>query len=342
MCSLGPWPNMNRISKSTDTSSRRRWLHRRLCARCALSLLLIAVACTPVRPVAKVGLVAPFEGLYRRTGYAALGAVRRAVEDCSPDHTAVLPLALDDSAQPHKSRRAAQELLADPTVAAVIGPFTLDTVAAVEATLSQGAPAWVVPIAIDASGQFAAPGHGRTWLADFILRVWDLAQAQGADSLVVAGLPRAWEEPVMQQVSLAKSHDEIAFANSTAIDFGSFAPNSAFLWLGQTHLGVPLAAAMHEAQPDAAFWTGPSVENALFTERNTATGPLFWATWATPQYNSASQLSAPDELLEALTYASTCHALAQVYGTSGTEPQPLSLHAFTIDGNGEFESSANP
>ena len=46
-------------------------------------LALVAAAtlagCTNVRPTIKIGVLAPFEGLHRRTGYAALDAVRAAM-----------------------------------------------------------------------------------------------------------------------------------------------------------------------------------------------------------------------------------------------------------------------
>ena len=50
-------------------------------------------ACTDVQPVVKIGLVAPFEGLYRRTGYDALAAMRAAIADQPAPGVNVLPLA---------------------------------------------------------------------------------------------------------------------------------------------------------------------------------------------------------------------------------------------------------
>jgi branched-chain amino acid transport system substrate-binding protein len=96
-----------------------------------LAFLLLAAfllgSCVSVRPIVKIGVLAPFEGLYRRTGYTVLEAVRRAIVDDSAANPAVfdlLPLALDDSAAPAAARRSTQKLLVDPGVGAVVGPLT--------------------------------------------------------------------------------------------------------------------------------------------------------------------------------------------------------------------------
>ena len=88
--------------------------------------------CTNVRPTIKIGVLAPFEGLHRRSGYAALEAVRAAIADFSNVDAGILPLALDDGDQPQQAVRSAQKLLADPRVAAVVGPLSPDLGAAVE------------------------------------------------------------------------------------------------------------------------------------------------------------------------------------------------------------------
>jgi hypothetical protein len=85
-----------------------------------LILLLLLAGCTHIRPVHKVALIAPFEGLYRERGYEALAALRAALSTCVPSGVAILPVALDDSGQSEKAARAAQNLLADPSVMAII------------------------------------------------------------------------------------------------------------------------------------------------------------------------------------------------------------------------------
>jgi hypothetical protein len=77
-----------------------------------LVLALLLAGCTDVRPVAKIGLIAPFEGLQRRTGYAALESMRQAIVETPASAIGVIPLALDDSADPLGHSRAAEKLLA--------------------------------------------------------------------------------------------------------------------------------------------------------------------------------------------------------------------------------------
>src|SRR3954452_7384256 len=97
----------------------------------AALVLLILCGCTSIRPIVKIGLIAPFEGLYRQSGYDALEAMRQAMADCTPAGVDVLPLALDDSGDPAQAQRAAQKMLVDPAVRAVVGPLLLNDVPAV-------------------------------------------------------------------------------------------------------------------------------------------------------------------------------------------------------------------
>ena len=66
-------------------------------AAIGIVLALLLAGCTDVRPVAKIGLIAPFEGLHRRSGYAALAAMRQAIVETPAGATGIIPLALDDA-----------------------------------------------------------------------------------------------------------------------------------------------------------------------------------------------------------------------------------------------------
>ena len=99
-----------------------------------LLLALLLPACESIRPMEKVGLLAPFEGLYRRTGYAALDALRAALSTAPGDSTDRLPLALDTSRDP---LRTTQKLLADHSVRAVIGPLSLADAGLAQAALAE-------------------------------------------------------------------------------------------------------------------------------------------------------------------------------------------------------------
>ena len=98
----------------------------RLLAGLLLALMAAGslAGCTNVRPTIEIGVLAPFEGLHRRSGYAALDAVRAAIADFPYADAGILPLALDDGARPAQAVRSAQKLLVDPRVKAVVGPLT--------------------------------------------------------------------------------------------------------------------------------------------------------------------------------------------------------------------------
>lgn len=92
-------------------------------------------ACAPVvRPVIKIGLVAPFEGRYRDVGYEVVYAVRLAVREANgrggvAGHTLELA-ALDDSGDPAMAVEQAQKLATDPLVVGVIGHWLDETTTA--------------------------------------------------------------------------------------------------------------------------------------------------------------------------------------------------------------------
>src|SRR5262245_10088378 len=112
------WLNSSRIYKTTaTTNSRRRYIQmvplgsasaseRKLLYGIFLVVALVSLlaGCSSIRPIVKIGLIAPFEGLYRQSGYVALDAMRQAMIDCTPPGVDVLPLALDDNGDPRQAQ----------------------------------------------------------------------------------------------------------------------------------------------------------------------------------------------------------------------------------------------
>jgi len=107
----------------------------------ALALLLVGLsACASVRPVVKIGLVAPFEGRYRAIGYDAIYSARLAVREINEaggigavdgaGGYRVALVALDDRGDPALARETAAALAVDPAVVAVVGHYLPDTTAA--------------------------------------------------------------------------------------------------------------------------------------------------------------------------------------------------------------------
>jgi len=100
----------------------------------------------------RIGLVAPFEGLYRETGYAALSSTRQEVAALNA-HLAgsgaqFQVWAVDDSSDPAMAVRRAAELVADPLVLLVIGHFTPETTAAAAPLYADGGLTVVSPVAL--------------------------------------------------------------------------------------------------------------------------------------------------------------------------------------------------
>ena len=116
-----------------------------------LSVLVAAVGCSPwgTRPVVKIGLVAPFEGLYRALGYEVLPAVKLAVRECNSaggvNGYMVELVALNDDQEPGVAVSCAREMAADPDIMGVIGHFDEATTLAALSTYHEAGLALVVP-----------------------------------------------------------------------------------------------------------------------------------------------------------------------------------------------------
>lgn len=108
-------------------------------------LLTGCVASTP--PVVKIGLIAPFEELYRDDGYAVLAAVRLAVAERNAaggvaGHQ-VLLVALNDNGRAEESRSQAANLALDPQVMGVTGLLSRRTALAAGPVLAQQGLPWL-------------------------------------------------------------------------------------------------------------------------------------------------------------------------------------------------------
>ncbi|NPV07270.1 MAG: amino acid ABC transporter substrate-binding protein [Anaerolineae bacterium] len=115
----------------------------------------------PRRPpkLYRLGLVAPFEGLFAATGYEALEAARSQIQEWNdryrPAGFQVQVWAVDDSNDADQARLRALELAADPHLVAVVGHLAPETSSTAAPTylasgLLQVSP---VPLATTASGQ---------------------------------------------------------------------------------------------------------------------------------------------------------------------------------------------
>jgi hypothetical protein len=221
---------------------------------CGARAQTLAIPFTSVRPVAQVGVLAPFEGLYRRSGYSALESVRGAIAIAPPAHTGIIPLALDTSLDP---ARAAAKLAASTNMRAVVGPLTPPEGAAAAPALAT--LHWFAPWAVADEG-FVSP-QGTRWLEALVTAMGAAAQAQGAQRLLVGGVSTPWEPllregfgplPTIQYVS---AHAQPALL-----------PGDALIWLGSAADGATAARAVRAAVPDAAIWLAPWAVDPVFFE----------------------------------------------------------------------------
>jgi ABC-type branched-subunit amino acid transport system substrate-binding protein len=151
-------------------------------------LALLLAGCTDVRPVAKIGLIAPFEGLHRRSGYAALAAMRQAIVETPAGATGIIPLALDDSADPTRcAARRRKASCRDPQVRAVIGPLTPALTASVSETLAAATLPWFAPYAVNPAGGFADPLTDDGWAAGLAAAVGATVQTARGDGARAGG-----------------------------------------------------------------------------------------------------------------------------------------------------------
>jgi ABC-type branched-subunit amino acid transport system substrate-binding protein len=103
---------------------------------CLLSSVfcLLLSACSSIRPVVKIALIAPFEGRYRNVGYEVIYAVRLAVREANAAGGvagySVELLALDDSGDEGMAVEQARKVAADPQVLGAIGHWLGGTTAA--------------------------------------------------------------------------------------------------------------------------------------------------------------------------------------------------------------------
>jgi branched-chain amino acid transport system substrate-binding protein len=103
-------------------------------AACLVACLLLCSCAFPgsVKPTVKIGLSAPFEGLYRDLGYEVLYATRLAVRERNAaggvaGRYLVELVALNDFNEPQEAALQAHEMAADPGVLGVIGGWSAET-----------------------------------------------------------------------------------------------------------------------------------------------------------------------------------------------------------------------
>lgn len=333
------WPNTNKTYKSTainNSSAHKAVINRTRSPLdsspalsptwgglrwgfCLASMILLLTSCAPlqsVRPIVKIGLIAPFEGLYRASGYAALEGMRHAVTVCAPAGMDILPLALDDSGDSAQARRAAQKLLVDPTVRAIVGPLSLDAIPAISEVMSSTLTvAWYIPPLFTPAGDFAAPASS-SWLA---AQVEHIAASTPAERVLLMDLPATWQLPTETVIPTLRIDD----LNTV---LATVAETDALLWLGRPEVGAEWHAAIRATHPTTEFWLATQAGINIFAAQAEDLQAVRWLIWTNSNYNQRLQSSdaAGEEATGAmreLTYQATCEALRML----GDESPPDNL-----------------
>ena len=260
-------------------------------------------ACASTRPVVKIGLLAPFEGVYRQDGYDALAAMRAAIAEQNPAGVDVLPLALDSS---RDVARSAQKVLADPSVVAVVGPYW--AVEGLSAGQLFGDDRWRHPY---------APSGDANWAADAVDAATAFAEGE-RHTLVLAGIPPGWPQTGVEIV--------------TADDVQT---GQAILWLGDAAVGADFAQAVWERLPDTPIGLYAAGADT-FRQRveKGLTGPLFVVGWIDDDYPAWAASHFPNTPAAYTVYRLTADVLRSLAAeTVTTRWQPA---LFTVDNDGRL------
>jgi len=146
------------------------------------------------RPVLKIGLIAPFEGLGRPLGYQVLFAVKLAVRERNDmggvGGYGVALVALNDDDDADQAARQAMKMDVDPDVVAVIGPLSRSTARAAAQPLADAGLAWIAPASVP--DEVVVGYHSA-----FRLYASDVALAEAAIRQAIAADPNAGRESVV-------------------------------------------------------------------------------------------------------------------------------------------------
>ena len=225
---------------------------RRVLAAVLLAALVVTSCVTSPQPVVKVGLIAPFEGLYREDAYAVLAAVKLAIAERNAAGGVagrrVTLVALNDNDRAADAAARAAELAIDPDVAGVIAPFHRPTARAAASGLAQAGLPYVTLASLDPAEQ--AGGLG--------LEAPSSTLAEQATALLAAG-------------GITRT---VVLTNAAALPPAA----AGVVWLGDAAGGATLA---QQLGPAVALIGGPELGSPVFARRVGAdAAPVRWLSAA--------------------------------------------------------------
>jgi len=296
----------------------------------SLSLLIfcfILTSCTSIRPVIKIGLLAPFEGLQRRSGYVALTAMRQAIADRAPTDVAIMPLALDSGADPAGAEQAARKLLQDDAVGAIIGPYTPLLMTQLASVVTASHLPWFVPFALDPTTGFVMPDVGDEWAFRLLTAAAETAAQVGSQRLLVAGWTPGWPPPA--SIALESSFALPLLANPDE----TIQSTDAVFWLGDAKEGALYFTALRERLPAVPFLLPPHADDPIFSEQTQIRGPVYLLSWRDDGYEQWRTHYPDQPPIAYLTYRATATAISQILGETMAERSLWHIQTIALDGD---------
>jgi hypothetical protein len=314
----------------------------RALAGLAIALLLTA-ACTTTPPVVKIGLVAPFEGLHRESGYAALHALRAAIADCGAGG-AFIPLALDDSHQAAQARRAIEKIRLDPAAPILLGPLAPgllpESGAFSQSDISTNGRTELAPLLVDERGRFATGDSWPQALAHYVMAVAAAAPERAAvERLLVVGLPAESAAQLSNQAASPADalHAAILLVPAVPPDrleaiLSLYQPGDGLLWLDVAPESPALLSALHEHHPQLPIILGPDAGHTVYAAHIGIDASLYWAVWSDAEYTRWAshhpEFASSDTYL---VYRAACSALAIYSGMPDQTDSHWQLNLLTLN-----------
>lgn len=297
------------------------------------SLLLFFSACVPTRPVAKIGLIAPFEGLYRQSGYEALTSMRAAIAESETASLEIMPLALDSRMDPAQARRAMEKLLVDPSVRAVVGPFHPETAHTVADLFSARGDGWFLPF-------LPAPiDHRDDALTALIVAVAAQTDGDATAPVVLAGWSPGWPD-----LSAAEWSERLGRPTRLSSVAGDVAPSEIVIWLGNGADGAAYLLQLRSQGIDVPLWLALGGDMSIFYQRTVAglerlavrppLGRVYWAAWLDDGFAAWAADHSPNSPAAYAVYRATQHAIAEITGRPST-PRTPHLYIFQLGEDGQ-------
>jgi branched-chain amino acid transport system substrate-binding protein len=303
------------------------FLGKKVLTRWLCVLLLLAVggcaATGSTKPIVKVGLVAPFEGLYRPLGYEVLYAVKLAIRERNASGGVagymVELVALNDDNEPAVAAQRAREMAVDPDVVGGIGHFSSPTtLAALEEYRRAG-----LALVTSAAAARAVTDGGYPNVYRLCARNDRLGQEAARYAVSELGAKR---------LAILRGQQDLAEAFAlTATSLGATVVSD----VSADQVGWPVQVAAQD--PDLVFFTGDAVEGAdlIVQARQRGVDVPFMGggDWGSPKL-----MQVGGAIVEGTLYVTSAPALEEIGGAdefvagyealAGQPPGPQAIMAY--------------